>query len=197
MRIVSLAAVALATALVAVITPGVAQAADREVDECLDWKYNGFPPDYCVIDQDQAHVIAYFTNSSDRELRFLTLSGDNRNWERIFVLKPGERTSFWGNSNAGKDISGSVSFCSDQVTYSRSCEGHVRLMIGWKNPFIGWPWMKVGADEHGFRAMERYTFESAHGTAASKGVSKFKTQRLTDKASGTKRYQVDFTFAIR
>ena len=197
MRLVSLAAVALAAALVAVFTPGVAQAADRDVDQCLDWKYNGFPRDYCVIDQDKAHVIAYFTNSSDRELRFQTYSGDNLNWERIFTMAPGGRTSFWGNSNSGKDISGYVSFCSDQATYSRSCEGHVMLRIGWKNPFIGWPWMKVGADEHGFKAGEHYTFESAHGTAASKGVSKFKAVRQTDKASGTKRYQVDFTFAIR
>lgn len=70
-------------------TSGVAHAADRDVDQCLDWKYNGFPRDYCVIDQDKAHVIAYFTNSSDRELRFQTYSGDNLNWERIFTMKPG------------------------------------------------------------------------------------------------------------
>ena len=195
MRLVSLAATALAAALVAVITPGVAQAADRDVDRCLDWKYNGFPPDYCVIEQSQAHVIAYFTNSSDRELRFQVYSGDNLNWERIFTMKPGARTSFWGNSNGGKDISGYVSWCTDQTTYSGSCDGLVTLRIGWKNPWIGWPWMKVGSDEHGFKAMERYTFESAHGEGAAKGVSKFKAIRLTDKASGTKRYEVDFTFA--
>lgn len=68
-------------------------------------------------------------------------------------------------------------------------------MLGWKNPFIGWPWMQVGTQEHGFKAMERHTFESAHGTGAAKGVSKFKTLRETDMASGTKRYRVDFTFA--
>lgn len=194
MRLVSLAAVAVATALVGLLMPSVAQAGERDVDRCLDWKYNGFPRDYCVIDQDQAHVIAYFFNSSDRELRFQTYSGQGRNWERIFTMRPGGRTSFWGNANAGSDITGFVSWCPTQATYSASCEGRIELHIGWKNPFIGWPWMQVGNDKHGFKSMERYTFESAHGEGASKGVSKFKTQRLTDKASGTKRYEVDFTF---
>jgi hypothetical protein len=197
MRIVSLAAVVVATALTALITPSVAQASDRDVDTCLDWKYNGFPRDYCVIDQDKAHVLASFTNSSDRELRFVTYSGDGGNWERFFTLKPGARTSFWGRVNAGKDIVGSVSWCPTQTTYAASCEGRIRVDIAWKNPFIGWPWMKVGSDEHGFRLGERYTFESAHGTGASKGVSKFKTGRLGDRASGTKQFEVDFTYAAR
>ena len=195
MRLVSLAAAAVATALVSLVTPTTAQAAKEEVDRCLDWRANGLPRDYCVIAQDKAHVIAYFTNSSDRELYFLTYSGDNRNWERGEILSPGARTSFWGNSNSGKDLTGWVSWCADQAEYSSYCKEQVTLRLEWKNPFIGWPWMKVGTDEHGFESMERYTFESAHGSGASKGVAKFKAQRLTDKASGTKRYQVDFTFA--
>lgn len=50
MRIVSLAAVALASVLVALVPPGASQAADLRVDTCLDWKVIGFPRDYCVID---------------------------------------------------------------------------------------------------------------------------------------------------
>lgn len=195
MRILSLAAVVVSTSLIALVTPSIALAADRNVDICLDWRSNGFDRDYCVIDQDQAHVIAYVTNSSDRELRFDTYSGKGGNWVRTFTMDPGGRTSFWGNSVQGKDIRGRVSWCADQVTYDRECEGHITLMLGWKNPFIGWPWMQVGTQEHGFKAMERHTFESAHGTGAAKGVSKFKTLRETDMASGTKRYRVDFTLA--
>ena len=77
------------------------------------------------------------------------------------AVPPGGRTSFWGKSVQGKDIRGRVSWCADQVTYDRECEGHITVTLGWKNPFIGWPWMQVGTQEYGFKAMERHTFEPA------------------------------------
>lgn len=163
---------------------------------CEDWEIDGLPPDYCKIKPDEAHVYVDFTNNSGREVRYFMLSGSNVSWVREWTSKPGRTMAVWGNANAGADIVGSVSWC-PTVTYTDNCEGKLTAELKWKNPTIGWPWMQVGKDNHGFRAMERFTFEHAYGPAGVKGVAKFKTQRLTDKASGTKRYTVDFTFAVR
>jgi hypothetical protein len=163
---------------------------------CEDWEVEQLPPDYCKIEPAQAHVYVAFTNNSGREVRYFMLSGSNGSWVREFTSKPGRSMTVWGNTKAGADIVGSVSWC-PTVTYTDNCEGKLTADLKWKNPTIGWPWMQVGKYNHGFRAMERYTFEHAYGPAGVQGVAKFKTQRLTDKASGTKRYTVDFTFAVR
>ena len=166
-------------------------------DYCLgDWKYNGWPKNYCVIKQDQAHVWVNFTNSTDREVRYWTMSGDNIDWFRSNVVAPGAKFRVWGYSNAGSDIVGYVAWCPTKK-YTSNCEGELRADVKWKNPAIGWPWMQVNGDKHGFRAMERYTYEEAYGHAGDKGVAKFKAQRLTDMETGNnpKRFEVDFTLA--
>jgi len=164
-------------------------------DYCLgDWKYNGWPKNYCVIDKDQAHVWVNFTNNTDREVRYFTMSGDGIEWFRSNVVAPGRHFRVWGYNQGGTDIVGHIAWCATKK-YTSNCAGELKADVKWKNPAIGWPWMQVNGDKHGFKAMERYTFEDAYGDAGVKGVAKFKAQRLTDMSTGTKRFEVDFTLA--
>lgn len=192
--VVGLAALVAAPVGAAQAKPGKAVKSTPSQNYCEEAE--GRSPDYCKIEPAQAHVYVEFTNNSGREVRYSMLSGSNRMWVREWTSKPGKTMGVWGNANAGADIVGSVSWC-PTVTYTDNCEGKLTSDLKWKNPAIGWPWMQVGKDNHGFRALEGYTFEHAYGPAGVRGVAKFKTQRLTDKASGTKRYTVDFTFAVR
>jgi hypothetical protein len=194
--VVGLAALVAAPVSVAQAKPGKAVKSTPSQNYCEDWEVEQLPSNYCKIEPAEAHVYVEFTNSTGREVRYSMLSGSNLAWVREWTSKPGRTMAVYGNANAGADIVGSVSWC-PTVTYTDNCEGKLTADLKWKNPAIGWPWMQVGKDNHGFRAMERYTFEHAYGPAGIKGVAKFKTQRLTDKASGTKRYTVDFTFAVR
>ncbi|MEY3733151.1 MAG: hypothetical protein RL347_510 [Actinomycetota bacterium] len=194
--VVGLAALVAAPVSAAQAKPGKTVKSAPSQNYCEDWQVDQLPPDYCMIEPAQAHVYVEFTNNSGREVRYSMLSGSNLMWVREWTSKPGRTMAVYGNANAGADIVGSVSWC-PTVTYTSTCEGKLTADLKWKNPAIGWPWMQVGKDNHGFRALERYTFEHAYGPAGVKGVAKFKTQRLTDKASGTKRYTVDFTFAVR
>lgn len=189
-RLCTIALAGLAFAATGLIAPAGAQADGV----CLDWRDKGLPRDYCKITPEKAHVYTEFTNNSDRTLRVWIFGGDNLDWERDIVVAPGRTANLWGASNGGVDLVAFVSWC-PKTTYSADCEGKLQAQLSWKNPFIGWPWMRVDQNQHGFRALERHTFESAYGTGGIKGVAKFKAQRLTDKASGTKRYQVGFTFA--
>lgn len=158
---------------------------------CEDWQVEDLPRDYCEIEPSEAHVYVEMTNSTGRQVRVYFHGGLNTMHVRAWTSTPGRTIYVWGNASAGTDIWGRVSWC-PTVTYTENCEGKLTADLKWKNPGIGWPWMQVNHDSHGFRALERYTFEEAYGPAGSRGVAKFKAQRLTDKASGTKRYIVDF-----
>ena len=188
--LVGIAAGSLLATVAAIGSASVAQA------ECIDWKEDGLPQDYCYISRSEAHVWATFHNKTDREVRIFSLGGLNRkNWQEFEVL-PGTRQWLVGNASTGIDIAAIVEWCPTK-TYTANCDGKLSAELKWKNPGIGWPWMSVDKNEHGFKAMERYTFEKAFGTAGAKGVAKFKAVRLTDMSSGTKRFEVDFTFASR
>ena len=188
--LVGIAGGSLLATVAAIGSASVAQA------ECMDWKEDGLPQDYCYISRSEAHVWATFHNKTDREVRITSIGGLNRkNWQE-FEVRPG--TSQWlvGNASSGVDIVATVEWCPTK-TYTANCDGKLSAQLKWKNPSIGWPWMSVDNNEHGFKSMERYTFEKAFGPAGAKGVAKFKTVRLTDMSSGTKRFEVDFTFASR
>lgn len=173
-----------------------AKAAKTATPECLDWKQQGLDPKYCYVSRKKAHVWVTFANRSDREVRIRSLSGLNLKLSRDFVMPPGKRIWLVGNASKGVDAIADLSWC-PTVKYTDKCEGELTENLKWKNPAIGWPWMQVGKDNHGFRAMERYTFEHAYGPAGVRGVAKFKTQRLVDYPGGAKVYNVDFTFAVR
>ncbi len=161
---------------------------------CEDWEVDELPPDYCKITPAEAHVYVEMKNNTGREVRAYFHGGLNTRHVREWTSAPGKTIYVWGFASIGTDIWGWVSWC-PTVKYSDNCAGKLTADLSWKNPTIGWPWMEVHADKHGFRSMEKYTFEEAYGPAGTRGVAKFKAQRLTDKASGTKRYIVDFTFA--
>lgn len=166
------------------------------VGTCLDWEAEG-DRNYCKIRPSSAHVnVPHLVNGSGREVAYSSLSGSGRNWERSRVLEPGKSLHIWGNANAGIDIFLRLSWC-PTTKYTDNCEGKLSAELKWKNPAIGWPWMSVDSDEHGFKSMERYTFEKAYGPAGTRGVAKFKAVRLPDMSSGTKVFEVDFTFAAR
>jgi hypothetical protein len=184
-----------ATSLLATgIAVGSAQAAQAAQAECLDWKQQGLDPKYCYVSRKKAHVWVTFANTSDREVRLRSLSGLNLKLSRDFVMPPGKRVWLVGYASKGVDAVADLSWC-PTVKYTTGCTGELTAKLSWKNPAIGWPWMKVQADVHGFRSMERYTFKEPYGHAASKGVATFTTQRLTDYPGGAKVYNVDFTFA--
>ena len=188
--LVGIAAGSLLATVAAIGSASVSQA------ECMDWKEDGLPQDYCYISRSEAHVWATFHNKTDREVRIISIGGLNRKNLQEFEVRPG--TSQWlvGNASSGVDIVATVEWCPTK-TYTANCDGKLSAQLKWKNPSIGWPWMSVDNNEHGFKSMERYTFEKAFGPAGAKGVAKFKTVRLTDMSSGTKRFEVDFTFASR
>ena len=74
-----------------------------------------------------------------------------------------------------------------------SCADPLKATVKLQNPTIGYPSIRVDKDSHGFKALEKYTFEHAYGPAASRGVAKFKSQRLVD--SDMKRFTMTFTYA--
>lgn len=194
---VAAAATVAGTALAGPVSPAQADNFPYPgVGNCLNWQAEG-NRDYCKIRPSDAHVnIPNFVNSSDREVAYLSLSGSGRNWERSGVLRPGRGLNIWGSVNAGVDVWLEVSWCPTK-TYTANCSGKLSANLEWMNPTIGWPWMSVDKAKHGFRSMEAHTFEMAFGHAGAKGVAKFKAVRLTDMSSGTKRFDVDFTFASR
>lgn len=164
--------------------------------KCVDWKEEGLDPNYCYISRTEAHVWATFVNDSDREVHITAVGGlDRKNFQQ-FDVRPGKKQWLVGNASSGVDVIAVISWC-PTVSYREDCAGKLSAELTWKNPWAGWPWMKVDKDEHDFRAMERYTFEKAFGSAGSRGVAKFKSQRLTDLPSGTKVYNVHFSFAAR
>lgn len=192
----SLLATGIAVGSASVAHSKPAQGVKSTPAQCLDWKQQGLDPKYCYVSRKKAHVWVTFANKSDREVRIRSLAGLNLKLSRDFVMPPGKTVWLVGYASKGIDALADLSWC-PTVKYTAKCEGELTAKLSWMNPWMGYPWMKVQADVHEFGVSGRYTFEEAYGKAGSRGVAKFKTQRLADYSGGAKVYNVDFTFAVR
>lgn len=113
---------------------------------------------------------------------------------RKVAVYPAKTLDVIGDNGTG-EIDLCLSWCPNQV--DSSCADPITATVEMQNTPLGYPQIRVGKDRHGFKALERYTFEEAYGHEGDKGIARFKAQRLTDMATGNnpKRFEVDFTLA--
>ena len=138
------------------------------------------------------NVHVTFTNDANRVLRVKVKSGGNPATGAVIVLYPGDSQLFAGGRGTWK-LDLQVEWCEKEIRLE--CAERLSADVKGQNALFGYPSMKVQQDEHGFKAMERYTFEQAYGHGAKRGVAKFKTIRLVDSDSGTKRFNMNFSYA--
>lgn len=138
-----------------------------------------------ALKPEDANVWVELTNKSDRGVSFtafLARAGSTTRRE-VFTLEPGESYAIYGTARSGADVSAYAEWCLNEKCTDRSPTVYMK----WSNPTINWPYMKVGDDKHGFKALERYTFVPA----GDEGRIRFDAQRLTDNGNGTKRFVVE------
>lgn len=131
-----------------------------------------------------------FTNDSNRVVTMELRNARPMDKGRTVSVYPGKSFTVVGDSGVW-EIDVRLSWCKDEL--GSSCADPLKATVKLQNPAIGYPSIRVDKDSHGFKALEKYTFEHAYGTAASRGVAKFKSQRLVD--SDMKRFTMTFTYA--
>lgn len=92
-------------------------------------------------DPTKEQVWVTYVNESEREI-YILHTPPNKLTQRIY-LEPGDKTELWGSNPAKHDLSISVRWCRDQLEYEFTCPGLEMMMMKWKNPAIGWPWMET------------------------------------------------------
>ena len=136
------------------------------------------------------NIMLWFTNDSNRVLHFKVTNGFDPYTGTELTLYPGRTQQFYGRTGQ-RYVDLQVSWCPDQVRLE--CADKLTARVWAANPVIGYPSMGVDKDQHGFKALERYTFEKAYGHAAQRGVAKFKTLREVD--TDLKRFRMAFSYA--
>jgi hypothetical protein len=131
-----------------------------------------------------------FTNDSNRVITMELREARPGDKGRKVAVFPGETYNVVGDRGVWQ-IDLRISWCPGQG--GSSCAVPLTATIKAQNAIFGYPSIRIDKDDHGFKALERYTFEHAYGTAASRGVAKFKSQRLVD--SDMKRFTMTFTYA--
>jgi hypothetical protein len=131
-----------------------------------------------------------FTNDSNRVVTMELRNARPGDKGKEVTVFPGKTYSVVGDRGVWQ-IDLRLSWCTGAL--SSACGDPLTATVKLQNALFGYPSIRVDKDDHGFKALEKYTFEHAYGTAASRGVAKFKSQRLVD--SDMKRFTMTFTYA--
>jgi len=174
-------AVAAATLALALIAPAQAGAASVSADAAPT-----------ITPRAYMNVMLWFTNDSGHTVHLKVVNGSHpfSPSGTEVRLYPGETKQLYGRDGAWQ-IHFDVSWCADQT--GLGCAEKLKAVVKAQNYAIGYPAIRVDKDDHGFKALERYTFEKAYGHAAKRGVAKFKTLREVD--TDVKRFRMSFSYA--
>ena len=174
-------AVAVAALALALVAPAQAGAAPAGADDAPT-----------VTPRTYKNVMLWFTNDSGHTVHLKVVNGSqpfSPSGTEV-RLYPGETKQLYGRDGAWQ-IHFDVSWCADQT--GLGCAEKLKAVVKAQNYAIGYPTIRIDKDDHGFKALERYTFEKAYGHAAKRGVAKFKTLREVD--TDVKRFRMNFLYA--